>query len=82
MKKTVIAGLAAAFIMPGAALAAGQCDVYHDAIMSCAKRGCDTNMDDFVRCLVEEQGITDRADDGTNEVKELVKCFKTEYVCR
>lgn len=82
MKWIVGLVLAAAFIAPNAATAKGMCDVYHDAIMHCAKRGCETSTDAFSRCLVEEEGITDDADDGTDEIAELVQCLKTEYVCK
>jgi len=81
-KKLLVAILIVGFLTPVAAFASKKCDVYHDAIMHCAKQGCDTNMDDFINCLVDEEGITDKAKDGTDEVKELVKCFKTEYECK
>lgn len=66
---------------PGAAYAF-DCDQYHNAIMDCsAKDGCDTTIDDFAACLVEKHGITDKADDGVDEISELVACFHTEYHC-
>ncbi len=80
MKKIQIAILVLALLVPGAAFSV-DCDVYHEAIMHCAKNGCDTTIDDFIECLVQEQGISERAEDGTNEVNELVKCFHTEYKC-
>lgn len=61
---------------------ADRCDVYHDAITDCAaKDGCDTTIDSFAACLVEKHGITDKADDGVDEIKELVHCFQTQYHC-
>ena len=58
------------------------CEVYHEAIIQCAKDGCDTTIDDFAECLVEEQGITDEAADGTDELSELIECFQTQYECQ
>lgn len=80
MKKIQIAILVFALLAPSAAFSL-DCDVYHEAIMHCAKQGCDTTIDDFSTCLVEEQGISERAADGTNEIDELIKCFHTEYKC-
>jgi hypothetical protein len=71
------------FILLGpGAVYAYDCDQYHKAIMDCsAKDGCDTTIDAFASCLVEQHGITDKADDGVDEIKELVACFHTEYHC-
>jgi hypothetical protein len=78
--KTAAMLVAALLVAPNAL--AYDCDVYHKAIMDCsAKRGCDTTIDDFATCLVERHGITDKADDGVDEIKELVMCFHTEYHC-
>jgi len=79
--KVVLAALATTlFISPAAQ--AYDCDVYHQAIMDCsATHGCDTTIDEFAACLVDKHGITDKADDGVDEIKELVMCFHTEYHC-
>lgn len=81
MKKIHIAILLLALLAPGAAFSL-DCDVYHEAITQCAKDGCDTTIDDFITCLIEEQGITEQAEDGTNEVDELIECFHTQYECQ
>jgi len=73
--------LVVGLVVPGMALASSKCDTYHEAIMACTKQGCDTTIDDFSQCLVEEQGISEYAEDGTNEVEELVSCFHSEYSC-
>ena len=80
MKKIQLAIMMIALFVPGVVYAV-DCDVYHEAIMSCAKNGCDTTIDDFSMCLVEEQGISEMAEDGTNEVEELVACFHSQYQC-
>jgi len=73
--------LTVTLLVPGAAFAV-DCDVYDEAITACAaKDGCDTSIDDFAECLVEEQGIAEMSEDGRNEVDELVQCFHTQYHC-
>ncbi|MBU1248521.1 MAG: hypothetical protein KKB70_07475 [Proteobacteria bacterium] len=81
MKKFQLAIMSVMLLVPSVVFAQ-DCDVYHEAITYCAKQGCDTSIDDFAQCLVEEQGISENAADGTNEVEELIACFQTQYECK
>ncbi len=69
----VISALA---LSPSAAFAQVDCDIYADAIETCAiPDGCSTTIDDFAACLVDEEGIAGF------EIDEVVHCFHTEYYC-
>ncbi|MCB1190280.1 MAG: hypothetical protein H7A23_13140 [Leptospiraceae bacterium] len=64
-----------ALLIPGAAFAI-DCDIYESAIKDCAKQGCDTDMNDFAQCLVDEHGVTEA------EAEEIGACIATEYECK